>query len=219
MADTNTTEAAATPAKPKIVKSDMDSRRLFDSTVDATAYLAKCGEDYTDFSTTTIAAAGLTEEGEFDPAVYTDQMQVAVAVLTERGEGVGSSTVKAIVVYPSPRVSALMESTAGADWIAGLIAKEANHVAVRNLRKAESDSDLADAIQTMPTTIENYTTQLPSDMFLWAGGASIVASATLRFLGRKDDAHFVGQWAPTFLILGLYNKLVKVAGSDRTGRE
>ncbi|HEX4608147.1 MAG TPA: hypothetical protein VH092_08070 [Urbifossiella sp.] len=64
-------------------------------------------------------------------------------------------------------------------------------------------------------TIEDYTAQLPSDLFLWAGGASIMASATLHFLGRKEDAQFVGHWAPTFLILGLYNKLVKVAGSDR----
>jgi len=63
--------------------------------------------------------------------------------------------------------------------------------------------------------IEEYTARLPSDVFLWAGGASIVASATLHLLGRKEDAQFVGHWAPTFLILGLYNKLVKVAGSDR----
>ena len=63
--------------------------------------------------------------------------------------------------------------------------------------------------------IEHYTAQAPSDWFLWAGGASIVASATLQLLGRKEDANFVGHWAPTFLILGLYNKLVKVAGSDR----
>ena len=27
---------------------------------------------------------------------------------------------------------------------------------------------------------------------------------------------FIGQWAPTFLIFGLYNKLVKQLGSDRT---
>jgi hypothetical protein len=64
-------------------------------------------------------------------------------------------------------------------------------------------------------SIEHYTAQMPSDWFLWAGGASIVASATLHLLGRKEDAQFVGHWAPTFLILGLYNKLVKVAGSDR----
>jgi hypothetical protein len=64
-------------------------------------------------------------------------------------------------------------------------------------------------------SIEEYTAQMPSDWFLWAGGASIVASATLHLLGRKEDAQFVGHWAPTFLILGLYNKIVKVAGSDR----
>jgi len=31
---------------------------------------------------------------------------------------------------------------------------------------------------------------------------------------RKHDALFVGQWAPTLLVLALCNKLVKVAGSD-----
>jgi hypothetical protein len=65
-------------------------------------------------------------------------------------------------------------------------------------------------------TIEHQTAKLPSDIFLWAAGASIVGSLTLKFSGRDHDALFVGQWAPTFLLLGLYNKLVKVAGSDRT---
>jgi hypothetical protein len=63
--------------------------------------------------------------------------------------------------------------------------------------------------------IEHYTAQMPSDWFLWAAGASIVGSLTLQCLGRKEDAQFVGHWAPTLLILGLYNKVVKVAGSDR----
>ena len=36
--------------------------------------------------------------------------------------------------------------------------------------------------------------------------------------GRNGPALFIGQWVPTFLILGLYNKLVKVGGSDRTER-
>jgi hypothetical protein len=64
-------------------------------------------------------------------------------------------------------------------------------------------------------TIEHHTAKLPSDLFLWAAGGSILASLMFQASGRKDDALFVGQWAPTFLILGLYNKLVKVAGSDR----
>jgi hypothetical protein len=64
--------------------------------------------------------------------------------------------------------------------------------------------------------IEEQTAKLPSDTFLWAAGGSIAASLTLKLIGRDKDALFVGQWAPTFLILGLYNKLVKQLGSDRT---
>jgi hypothetical protein len=63
--------------------------------------------------------------------------------------------------------------------------------------------------------IEEQTAKLPSDLFLWAAGASIVGSLLLQCNGREHASLFVGQWAPTFLILGLYNKIVKVAGSDR----
>ena len=63
--------------------------------------------------------------------------------------------------------------------------------------------------------IEEQTAKLPSDVFLWAAGASIATSLFLKFSGKPHEALFVGQWAPTFLILGLYNKIVKVAGSDR----
>ena len=67
---------------------------------------------------------------------------------------------------------------------------------------------------TVAKTIEQQTAKLPSDLFLWLAGGSIAGSLTLKLMGRDKDANFVGQWAPTFLILGLYNKLVKVAGSD-----
>lgn len=65
-------------------------------------------------------------------------------------------------------------------------------------------------------TIEEQTAKLPSDTFLWAATASIATSLTLKMLGRGKDALFVGQWAPTFLLLGVYNKLVKQLGSNRT---
>ena len=64
------------------------------------------------------------------------------------------------------------------------------------------------------TAIERQTARLPSDAFLYAAGGSIIASLTLKLMGREKDALFVGQWAPTFLILGLYNKLVKLFGTD-----
>jgi hypothetical protein len=62
--------------------------------------------------------------------------------------------------------------------------------------------------------IEEQTAKLPSDLFLWAAGGSILGSLALQMMGDDRKALFVGQWAPTFLILGLYNKLVKVEGSD-----
>lgn len=64
------------------------------------------------------------------------------------------------------------------------------------------------------TAIERQTAKLPSDMFLYAAGGAIVASLTLKVMGRDKDAMFVGQWAPTFLMLGMYNKLVKLFGTD-----
>ena len=67
---------------------------------------------------------------------------------------------------------------------------------------------------TLARAIEQQTAKLPSDTFLWLAAGSIATSATLKIMGRDRDALFVGQWAPTFLILGLYNKIVKVLGSD-----
>lgn len=57
--------------------------------------------------------------------------------------------------------------------------------------------------------VEKQTARVPSITFLTLAGASIVGSLGLFIAGRERAAIFVGEWAPTFLILGLYNKLVK----------
>jgi hypothetical protein len=67
--------------------------------------------------------------------------------------------------------------------------------------------------------IESNTARLPSDVFLWGSLASVALSLALQFSGNKKTkqlSNFVAQWAPTILTLGLYNKIVKVAGHDRT---
>ena len=64
-------------------------------------------------------------------------------------------------------------------------------------------------------TIEQQTAKLPSDVFLWAAAGSIGVSAILQVMGKQKVSLFVGQWVAPFLLLGLYNKVVKVAGSDR----
>jgi hypothetical protein len=63
-------------------------------------------------------------------------------------------------------------------------------------------------------TIEQQTAKLPSDTWLWAAFGSIALSLFFEMSGDEKKANFVGHWAPTFLMLGLYNKLVKLEGSD-----
>jgi hypothetical protein len=67
---------------------------------------------------------------------------------------------------------------------------------------------------TLAKLIEEQTSKLPSDVFLWAAVGSMVGSLAFQLAGHEKKSVFIGQWAPTFLILGLYNKLVRVAGSD-----
>lgn len=67
---------------------------------------------------------------------------------------------------------------------------------------------------TVARTIEQQTAKLPSDTFLWAALGSIGISLVMKMSGNDKTANFVGQWAPTILILGLYNKLVKLEGSE-----
>jgi hypothetical protein len=57
--------------------------------------------------------------------------------------------------------------------------------------------------------IEEVTKRVPSVGFLGLAIGAMAVSATLMLLNRKRWANFVGQWAPTILILGTYNKLVK----------
>jgi hypothetical protein len=83
-----------------------------------------------------------------------------------------------------------------------------------------TDSNPQHAEGAIARSIEQQTAKLPSDWFLWAAVGSIATSLTLQATGQKHASTFVGQWAPTILILGLYNKLVKQLGSDgaRTAR-
>ena len=55
---------------------------------------------------------------------------------------------------------------------------------------------------------------MPSDLWLWAAGGSILLSAYFQGSNHKHKALFVGNGAPTFLLLGIYNKMVKLHGSD-----
>lgn len=63
-------------------------------------------------------------------------------------------------------------------------------------------------------TIEEQTAKLPSDVYLWTAVGAMVASATLQLFRQKQLSLFVGQWVAPFLIMGIYNKIVKTHGHD-----
>ncbi|MEO8861184.1 MAG: hypothetical protein ABI358_07145 [Ginsengibacter sp.] len=63
-------------------------------------------------------------------------------------------------------------------------------------------------------SIEEQTAKIPSDVFLWAALGSMGVSLALKFSGNKHNSLFIGQWAAPFLLLGIYNKLVKLQGHD-----
>ena len=67
-------------------------------------------------------------------------------------------------------------------------------------------------------TIEEQTAKLPSDIFLWGALGSIGISLYFEIKGNAEKSRFVGQWVSPFLLLGVYNKLVKLAGSDRINK-
>ena len=53
------------------------------------------------------------------------------------------------------------------------------------------------------------TDQVPDEVWYWAALGSIIVSALLFSFNKRDWSIFVGQWPPTFLLFGLFHKLLK----------
>ncbi len=51
------------------------------------------------------------------------------------------------------------------------------------------------------------TDQIPAEVWYWSSLGSIIASIILFASDKHDWSNFVGQWAPTFLLFGLFHRL------------
>jgi hypothetical protein len=58
--------------------------------------------------------------------------------------------------------------------------------------------------------IEETTHRVPSGAYLSLAFGSMIASAAFQLAGKRHTANFIGQWVPSLLIIGVYNKLVKI---------
>jgi len=63
--------------------------------------------------------------------------------------------------------------------------------------------------------IETQTSKVPSTAFLAAAVGAMGISLVLKCFKKPHTALFFGQWAAPFLLLGIYNKIVKVEGHDK----
>ena len=67
-------------------------------------------------------------------------------------------------------------------------------------------------------TIESYTAAIPSSGYLAVAIGAMGLSLACQVAGRGKWGNFIAQWVPTWLIIGLYNKLIKLEGHDRDQR-
>ena len=65
-------------------------------------------------------------------------------------------------------------------------------------------------------SIEKYTGAIPSSAFLGVAIGAMGLSLAMQIVGQGKWGNFIGQWVPTWLIIGLYNKMVKLEGHDQT---
>ena len=63
-------------------------------------------------------------------------------------------------------------------------------------------------------TIEQYTAAIPSSTYLAVAVGAMAVALVAQLTGRGKWGNFIAQWVPTWLLLGVYNKIVKTEGHD-----
>ena len=71
---------------------------------------------------------------------------------------------------------------------------------------------------SLTKTVEEYTAAVPSSAYLGVAVGAMALALMLQLAGRGKWGNFVAQWVPAWLIIGVYNKLVKLEGHERGER-
>lgn len=67
---------------------------------------------------------------------------------------------------------------------------------------------------SITSKLERITATVPSSTWLSLAGVALVGSIGLRVFGKDRYAGIVSELVPTFLLIGVYTKLVKLHGSN-----
>lgn len=68
-------------------------------------------------------------------------------------------------------------------------------------------------------SVEEYTASMPSSAYLGVAVGAMFLSLACQVAGHGKWGNFIAQWVPTWLIIGVYNKLVKLEGHDQIDRD
>ena len=67
----------------------------------------------------------------------------------------------------------------------------------------------ASSAQPVQQQYFRMTDSIPEEAWYWAAMASVLGSALLFLLHKREWSNFVGQWPPTFLLLGVFHRLLR----------
>lgn len=148
--------------------SDVSQRVLFDDLESSMPYLQKLQElkDADEaLAGVKIAIHGyaVNDSGDLQPIegkewpIGSDGNPFAcmVAVLNKKDKATNKQLPRAIIAWPAPRVSQLLETELGANMVSAVIEKELNHRIVRPLRDSDN---LAAALNEVPASIDEFCT-------------------------------------------------------------
>lgn len=68
---------------------------------------------------------------------------------------------------------------------------------------------MANVPQQAQQQVFRITDSIPEEAWYWMALASIGVSAYMKVTRKDDLALFIGQWPPTFLLFGLFQRLLK----------
>lgn len=90
---------------------------------------------------------------------------------------------------------------------------------MKNYQISDTDAQTSRPTEdNLTKTIEGYTAAIPSSGYLGVAVAAMGVSLLCQATGQGKWGNFIAQWVPTWLIIGLYNKVVKLEGHDKTDR-
>jgi hypothetical protein len=104
-----------------------------------------------------------------------------------------------------------------AKYLLGLLGRD-KEVSMENYQDTMAGRSPSTTEDQFTKTVEEYTASIPSSAFLGVAVAAMGASLLFQVAGQGKWGNFIAQWVPTWLIIGLYNKIVKLEGHDKFDR-